>query len=188
MDVEMSGEPDQRFSSTTVQAQVQGAEHSMQQDQNQAEGHEGMGLHYMTHSNEAHQPIHPPSHAQDSQPFSSASELDPSSRYASPPLYQQPNQHISRPSSGLSGSERPGYAHSQPERASAYQDQNYRPAHQQTDQAGKEKSTVVIKVGMVGDAQIGKTSLMVKYVEGSWDEDYIQTLGDHGLEIERSPC
>lgn len=30
---------------------------------------------------------------------------------------------------------------------------------------------------MVGDAQIGKTSLMVKYVEGSWDEDYIQTLG-----------
>ena len=36
---------------------------------------------------------------------------------------------------------------------------------------------MVIKVGMVGDAQIGKTSLMVKYVEGSFDEDYIQTLG-----------
>ena len=33
------------------------------------------------------------------------------------------------------------------------------------------------KVGMVGDAQIGKTSLMVKYVEGTFDEDYIQTLG-----------
>jgi Gtp-binding protein of the ras superfamily involved in termination of M-phase len=32
-------------------------------------------------------------------------------------------------------------------------------------------------VGMVGDSQIGKTSLMVKYVEGSFDEDYIQTLG-----------
>ncbi len=30
---------------------------------------------------------------------------------------------------------------------------------------------------MVGDAQIGKTSLMVKYVEGTFDEDYIQTLG-----------
>lgn len=30
---------------------------------------------------------------------------------------------------------------------------------------------------MVGDSQIGKTSLMVKYVEGSFDEDYIQTLG-----------
>ena len=30
---------------------------------------------------------------------------------------------------------------------------------------------------MVGDAQIGKTSLMVKYVEGTFDEEYIQTLG-----------
>lgn len=38
-------------------------------------------------------------------------------------------------------------------------------------------TSVVIKVGMVGDSQIGKTSLMVKYVEGSFDEDYIQTLG-----------
>lgn len=42
---------------------------------------------------------------------------------------------------------------------------------------GGKRPSVVIKVGMVGDAQIGKTSLMVKYVEGSWDEDYIQTLG-----------
>lgn len=40
--------------------------------------------------------------------------------------------------------------------------------------------SVVIKVGMVGDSQIGKTSLMVKYVEGSFDEDYIQTLGELG--------
>jgi GTP-binding protein of the ras superfamily involved in termination of M-phase len=32
---------------------------------------------------------------------------------------------------------------------------------------------------MVGDSQIGKTSLMVKYVEGSFDEDYIQTLGTY---------
>ena len=47
--------------------------------------------------------------------------------------------------------------------------------------AGKP-SSVVIKVGMVGDAQIGKTSLMVKYVEGSWDEDYIQTLGVNFME------
>ena len=37
--------------------------------------------------------------------------------------------------------------------------------------------SVVLKVGMVGDSQIGKTSLMAKYVEGSFDEDYIQTLG-----------
>ncbi|CZT23828.1 probable Ras GTPases [Ramularia collo-cygni] len=50
-------------------------------------------------------------------------------------------------------------------------------------QKGAEKNaSVVIKVGMVGDAQIGKTSLMVKYVEGSWDEDYIQTLGVNFME------
>ena len=46
-----------------------------------------------------------------------------------------------------------------------------------TSEANGEKNSVVIKVGMVGDSQIGKTSLMVKYVEGSFDEDYIQTLG-----------
>lgn len=45
--------------------------------------------------------------------------------------------------------------------------------------------SVVIKVGMVGDSQIGKTSLMVKYVEGSFDEDYIQTLGQP---LAVSPC
>lgn len=56
---------------------------------------------------------------------------------------------------------------------SDYSDQNG-----QRQQAQKNAS-VVIKVGMVGDAQIGKTSLMVKYVEGSWDEDYIQTLGPY---------
>jgi len=54
--------------------------------------------------------------------------------------------------------------------ASQYGDQGQR-------QQAQKNSSVVIKVGMVGDAQIGKTSLMVKYVEGSWDEDYIQTLG-----------
>lgn len=43
--------------------------------------------------------------------------------------------------------------------------------------ASTKKNTVVVKVGMVGDSQIGKTSLMVKYVEGTFDEDYIQTLG-----------
>lgn len=57
--------------------------------------------------------------------------------------------------------------------------------------AGHERSqaqknaSVVIKVGMVGDAQIGKTSLMVKYVEGSWDEDYIQTLGEYCMDLGR---
>ncbi|KXS21324.1 small GTPase [Gonapodya prolifera JEL478] len=45
-----------------------------------------------------------------------------------------------------------------------------------------KKNSVVLKVGMVGDSQIGKTSLMVKYVEGSFDDDYIQTLGVNFME------
>jgi len=79
------------------------------------------------------------------------------SRYNSPSMYQQPS---SRPSSSTS--------------AMPAQHQESRQSQPQPQQ---NKSSVVIKVGMVGDAQIGKTSLMVKYVEGSWDEDYIQTLG-----------
>ncbi|KAI8330745.1 P-loop containing nucleoside triphosphate hydrolase protein [Chlamydoabsidia padenii] len=39
------------------------------------------------------------------------------------------------------------------------------------------QNSVVIKTGIVGDAQIGKTSLMVKYAEGDFDDEYIQTLG-----------
>lgn len=49
----------------------------------------------------------------------------------------------------------------------------------QTDCAN---NSVSLKVGMIGDAQIGKTSLMVKYVEGTFDEDYIQTLGVNFME------
>jgi GTP-binding protein of the ras superfamily involved in termination of M-phase len=98
---------------------------------------------------------------------------DDQSRYAaqsqSPNLnYQhQSSQSASRPGSGLStGGDRQAYPQ-------AYQEPS------QKQQAPQNKNSVVIKVGMVGDAQIGKTSLMVKYVEGSWDEDYIQTLGEH---------
>lgn len=88
---------------------------------------------------------------------------------------------MSRPSSGLSGSgERYGYSHT-------YQEQNQR-SSQQAAEAARNKNSVVIKVGMVGDAQIGKTSLMVKYVEGSWDEDYIQTLGKPGGRSEEVQC
>lgn len=104
-------------------------------------------------------------------PFSPSQEAtDSNARYPSTSNYQQPPvQPYSRPPSGLSGSgER--YAYSQ-----TYQEQNQRSSHQ--PDAARDQSSVVIKVGMVGDAQIGKTSLMVKYVEGSWDEDYIQTLG-----------
>ena len=38
-------------------------------------------------------------------------------------------------------------------------------------------SNVVVKIGMLGDQKVGKTSLMVKYVEGTFDEDYVVTLG-----------
>lgn len=50
------------------------------------------------------------------------------------------------------------------------------------NQVNKKKKRVVVKVGMVGDAAIGKTSLMVKYVEGNFNEDYIQTLGVNFME------
>jgi Gtp-binding protein of the ras superfamily involved in termination of M-phase len=41
---------------------------------------------------------------------------------------------------------------------------------------------VVVKVALVGDAQVGKTTLMVKYVENRFDEDYIQSLGVNFME------
>lgn len=86
---------------------------------------------------------------------------------SSPSLSQQPQLHTaSRPGSSFSNG---------PDRHGMAQQQAAEAAQRQPTQASK--NSVVIKVGMVGDAQIGKTSLMVKYVEGSWDEDYIQTLG-----------
>lgn len=98
------------------------------------------------------------------QGLASPQREDPSSRYT-PPV--QPAPPISRPASGLSNP-----AHQ------AYND--YRQGAGEPSSNGRNH--VVIKVGMVGDAQIGKTSLMVKYVEGSWDEDYIQTLGVNFME------
>jgi GTP-binding protein of the ras superfamily involved in termination of M-phase len=104
-------------------------------------------------------------------PGSPTPDVDPNARYPTPPTQFTPS--ISRPNSGLSGNG--SYGNMQP----SYQDQNARGAG--GDQS-RNKNSVVIKVGMVGDAQIGKTSLMVKYVEGSWDEDYIQTLGVNFME------
>jgi len=43
------------------------------------------------------------------------------------------------------------------------------------DDAKKKHATV--KVGMLGDPAVGKTSLATKYVENEYKEDYIQTLG-----------
>lgn len=51
-----------------------------------------------------------------------------------------------------------------------------------TDLPENGKKKVTIKVGMIGDSQVGKTSLMVKYVEGNYTEDYIQTLGVNFME------
>lgn len=108
---------------------------------------------------------------QESYAASHTPDLDPTggARYPTPPT--QFPASISRPNSGLSGN---GYSNMQ----ASYADTNARGAPDQS----RNKNSVVIKVGMVGDAQIGKTSLMVKYVEGSWDEDYIQTLGVNFME------
>ncbi|KAM5358543.1 hypothetical protein ACJZ2D_015193 [Fusarium nematophilum] len=94
-------------------------------------------------------------------------EEDPANTRYTPPV--QPAPPISRPASGLSNP-----AHQ------AYND--YRQSAGAGEASSNGRNHVVIKVGMVGDAQIGKTSLMVKYVEGSWDEDYIQTLGVNFME------
>lgn len=103
-------------------------------------------------------------------PSSENTDGEPTARYATPPIPAHPT---SRPPSDPSG-------------------QGPAPGAEQTSRTGSNGGSaeqqnpgsnhVVIKVGMVGDAQIGKTSLMVKYVEGSWDEDYIQTLGVNFME------
>ncbi|KAK2592112.1 Ras GTPase tem1 [Conoideocrella luteorostrata] len=95
-------------------------------------------------------------------PASPRHDDDPTHRYT-PPV---PGPSLSRPASGLSNPTH--QAHS-----------DYRSG---SGEPSNGRNHVVIKVGMVGDAQIGKTSLMVKYVEGSWDEDYIQTLGVNFME------
>ncbi|KAI9678718.1 MAG: septum-promoting GTP-binding protein 1 [Caeruleum heppii] len=121
-----------------------------------------------SHPQYAPQPGHQTSH----QTFSPPPDADPNAYYQ--PTQSYPQQS-SRPSSG------PAASADRDNRFGAYQEQNSRPA-QKAPEAGKDNHSVVIKVGMVGDAQIGKTSLMVKYVEGSWDEDYIQTLGVNFME------
>ncbi|KAK3945786.1 septum-promoting GTP-binding protein 1 [Diplogelasinospora grovesii] len=102
-------------------------------------------------------------------------DMDPTPRYATPPVPTQPS--LSRPPSSHSGQVHNGagaYGADHASRAGS----NGQAAEAQSN----GRNHVVIKVGMVGDAQIGKTSLMVKYVEGSWDEDYIQTLGVNFME------
>lgn len=66
----------------------------------------------------------------------------------------------------------------QPQQPTQDRDKN----EENAEDKSEKNNNVVVKVGMVGDSQIGKTSLMVKYVEGSFDEDYIQTLGVNFME------
>jgi GTP-binding protein of the ras superfamily involved in termination of M-phase len=112
-------------------------------------------------------------------PYAGGMDVDPHARYTTPPIPQQPpstGPSISRPPSGLSG----GQAQSQGNYGADHASRAGSNGAAETQNNGRNH--VVIKVGMVGDAQIGKTSLMVKYVEGSWDEDYIQTLGVNFME------
>mmetsp|Transcript_42114 Transcript_42114/g.83738 ORF Transcript_42114/g.83738 Transcript_42114/m.83738 type:complete len:211 (+) Transcript_42114:57-689(+) len=60
-------------------------------------------------------------------------------------------------------------------------DDSPKPENEETEDQ-EERNDVVVKIGLVGDAQVGKTTLMVKYVENKFDEDYIQTLGVNFLE------
>lgn len=105
-------------------------------------------------------------------------DVDPNARYTSPvPQHPAAGPSISRPPSGLSGGAGQAQSNYGTDHASRAGSNGQGESSQQNG-----RNHVVIKVGMVGDAQIGKTSLMVKYVEGSWDEDYIQTLGVNFME------
>ncbi|OCK77988.1 small GTPase [Lepidopterella palustris CBS 459.81] len=134
----------------------------------------GFSRPYGSHSAEpqsSHYPLYsPPSDADTPPRYSYNNGSSRETQMGGPP---------SRPGSGLAG---PRYPLSEgASRSVTYQEQNQRTSQPQQESVSKNTS-VVIKVGMVGDAQIGKTSLMVKYVEGSWDEDYIQTLGVNFME------
>lgn len=108
--------------------------------------------------------------------------LDP----AAPNSPRYDDEHANRhtpPVSGAHPASRPGSQMSNPSSSNPlHQAHCSEPGSQAPSDPPNGRNHVVIKVGMVGDAQIGKTSLMVKYVEGSWDEDYIQTLGVNFME------
>ncbi|KAI8870585.1 small monomeric GTPase [Ramicandelaber brevisporus] len=48
--------------------------------------------------------------------------------------------------------------------------------HQQ-QQPQQEQQAVVLKVSLIGDQDIGKTCLMIKYVDGEFTPGYVPTLG-----------
>jgi len=56
------------------------------------------------------------------------------------------------------------------------------PSHFSNGVKDQSENHIVVKVAMIGESQTGKTSLMVKYVENKFDEDYIETLGVNFME------
>eukprot|EP00483_Globobulimina_turgida_P013495 UN13520 len=44
------------------------------------------------------------------------------------------------------------------------------------------KVNVIIKVGMLGDPSVGKTTLMVKYIKDQYEDGYLETLGVNFME------
>ncbi|KAI1414505.1 small GTPase [Hypoxylon sp. FL1857] len=128
-------------------------------------------MHFSGEPSSSHEPLHRQSQSLDQGLANSAhphpDDIDPNAQYEAH-QYDPPQQSMQRPTSSMSSGGERHYTEQAP-RESNGTDRNAR-------------NHVVIKVGMVGDAQIGKTSLMVKYVEGSWDEDYIQTLGVNFME------
>ncbi|PGH23797.1 septum-promoting GTP-binding protein 1 [Polytolypa hystricis UAMH7299] len=173
---EQEQEQDQKAAQTAVE-QPQIHDHAVQPEQDMPPSTEDVLSDNPSYHNgfgNGQRNIHS-SHSADYPSTTAQQDGAPLSRYSSPAMSQQnnqqPNQPISRPGSGLSGGgDRYGYP-------PQYQEPIPKPSL-----GAPTKNSVVIKVGMVGDAQIGKTSLMVKYVEGSWDEDYIQTLGVNFME------
>ncbi|TQV91768.1 hypothetical protein V2A60_006113 [Cordyceps javanica] len=123
-----------------------------------------------THEHEPQSPSGPSHHQQQSH------DDDPAATRYTPPV-----PGSSAPHSAAAGS-RAGSEMSNPSQHQAHGEYGGSRQGSGEPAASNGRNHVVIKVGMVGDAQIGKTSLMVKYVEGSWDEDYIQTLGVNFME------
>ena len=59
---------------------------------------------------------------------------------------------------------------------------NYDNEKQVHKEISNTKSSVSVKIGLIGDASVGKTTLMVKQIENKFDELYIETLGVNMLE------
>jgi GTP-binding protein of the ras superfamily involved in termination of M-phase len=173
-DVEM-GEHDDSMNTTITQSTLQ--QHPDYNQFNQQQAYAAPAV------PQEHNSAYRPSTSQSDGPFARSGYQHYSEPDHTPPQYRQSNMNMSQTSNQSKPNSRPPSAMSgntilQQPYGQQPQQQQLPQQQQQPDQQQPQKNpSVVIKVGMVGDAQIGKTSLMVKYVEGSWDEDYIQTLG-----------